>query len=109
MVITGRLSARDEKEPQIVVDTIRPISDLDGAPGERPAPAQPQKLWVKVKSAGDPVCARIKRILVMFPGTQQMIIYCEDTKKKLGARCVIHDALVKELGEILGEENVVVK
>lgn len=109
VLVTGRLSARDEKEPQIVVDTVRPISDLDGAAGKSESSPAPKKLWVKVKSAEDPVCTRIKRLLVMFPGTQQMIIYCGDTKKKLGARCVIHDALVKELGEMLGEENVVVR
>ena len=45
----------------------------------------------------------------MFPGTQQMIIWCEREKKRIGARCLIHPALVQELKEMLGEENVVVK
>ena len=48
-------------------------------------------------------------ILTMFPGTQQMIIYCEAEKKRMGTRCLIHEALVDELKELLGEENVVVK
>ena len=38
-----------------------------------------------------------------------MVIYCEKEKKRIGASCVIHDALVAELKEMLGEENVVVK
>ena len=48
-------------------------------------------------------------ILTMFPGNQQMVIYCEKEKKRIGASCLIHEALVDELTERLGKENVVVK
>ena len=34
---------------------------------------------------------------------------CAQEKKKLGTRCVIHPALVAELKEMLGEENVVIR
>ena len=108
LVVKGRISVRDEKEPQLMVESIRPISDLD-APGEKAPPPQDRKLWVKVKSAQDPVLERIRLILTMFPGTQQMILYCEAEKKRIGARCLIHEGLVLELEELLGEENVVVK
>ena len=108
LVVKGRISVRDEKEPQLMVESIRPISDLD-APGEKAPPPQDRKLWVKVKSAQDPVLERIRLILSMFPGTQQMILYCEAEKKRIGARCLIHEGLVLELEELLGKENVVVK
>ncbi len=52
---------------------------------------------------------RIELLLTMFPGKQQMIIYCEREKKRIGAQCVIHEALVDELKEMLGEGNVVIK
>ena len=45
----------------------------------------------------------------MFPGQERMVIFFEDTKKRLGAPCLIHSALVEELTELLGKENVVVK
>jgi len=45
----------------------------------------------------------------MFPGSEQMVIHFEDTKKSLGTKCLIHEALIKELREMLGAENVVVK
>jgi len=109
VIITGKISARDEKEPQLVVDTIRPLTDLDPMEGEAPQPQAERKLYVRLKSEDDPACERIKLILVMFPGNEQMVLYFEDTKKRRGARCVIHDALVKELREMLGDENVVVK
>jgi DNA polymerase-3 subunit alpha len=106
--VTGRISVRDEKEPQLMVESIRPLSDAN-LPTEKSAPPKEQKLWVKLKSASDPELERIKLILTMFPGTQQMIIYCAEEKKRIGANCLIHEGLVLELEERLGKENVVVK
>jgi len=108
IIVKGRISARDEKEPQLMVDSIRPISDLYELSGNAQTPKD-AKLWIKVKSSDEPVLRRIKLILTMFPGTQQMIIYCEKDKKRMGANCLIHEALVDELKELLGEENVVIK
>ena len=116
LIVRGRISVRDEKEPQIMVDSIRPLSDIgtlaQTAAVQKPAApaAQPgQKLWVKLPGADDPRLHKIELILTMFPGTQQMIIWCEREKKRIGARCLIHPALVQELKEMLGDENVVVK
>ena len=116
LIVRGRISVRDEKEPQIMVDSIRPLSDIgtlaQTAAVQKPAaPAvQPgQKLWVKLPGADAPRLHKIELILTMFPGTEQMIIWCEREKKRIGARCLIHPALVQELKEMLGEENVVVK
>ena len=108
IIVKGRISARDEKEPQLMVDSIRPISDLHELETNAPPPRQ-KKLWIKVRSANEPVLKRIKLILTMFPGTHQMIIYCEKEQKRMGANCLIHEGLVEELKELLGEENVVVK
>ena len=111
VLVKGRISLRDEKDAQIVVDSLRPISDI-GMPGELKPPEKPkeeEKLWIKVPSASDPVMHRIQLILTMFPGNRQMIIWCEKEKKRLGARCLIHEGLLLELQELLGKENVVVK
>ena len=127
LIVRGRISVRDEKEPQLMVDTIRPISDANamrqgaqgGADGGRGAgnarntadgaADAARKLWVKLPSAQDKRLHRIELILTMFPGSQQLIIYCEQEKKKLAARCQIHELLIEELREMLGEANVVVK
>ena len=111
VLVKGRISLRDEKDAQIVVDSLRPISDI-GMPGELKPPEKPkeeEKLWIKVPSASDPVMHRIQLILTMFPGNRQMIIWCEKEKKRLGAKCLIHEGLLLELQELLGKENVVVK
>ena len=110
LVIKGRISLRDEKEPQIMVDEIRPISDL-GYIKEAPKPEvkKEARLWVKLDSVSNPVMKRIELILTMFPGEQQMVIYGVKENRKLAAKCLIHEALIAELKEMLGEENVVVK
>jgi DNA polymerase-3 subunit alpha len=108
LLVTGRISVRDEKDPQLMVDTIRPISDLNAAAEKAPPPKE-AKLWVRLKTEDDPMLEKIRLILTMFPGTQQLILYCEKEKKRIGARCLIHEALVDELTERLGKENVVVK
>jgi len=38
-----------------------------------------------------------------------MVVYFNDTQKRRGAKCVIHEALIRELSDMLGSENVVVK
>ena len=107
-----------------MLDSIRPLSDADAvlparepgrsapppreAPRNAPPPAE-QKLWVKLPSREDPRLHRIELILKMFPGQQQMILWCEKEKKRIGARCLIHEGLILELQEMLGKENVVIK
>ena len=110
IIVKGRISVRDEKEPQIMVDEIAPISRLstEALVEKEPAPKE-EKLWVKLDSEENPLLKRIELILTMFPGNQQMIVYCEKEKKRIGARCIIHKALVDELREMLGDESVVIK
>ena len=119
LLVKGRISVRDEKEPQIMVDSIRPLSDLDGV-ADRPAPAPaaapaaapaqtPQKLFLKLNSTDAKLLRRIDLLLEMFPGEDTMVQYFADIRKQRSARCWIHPALVKDLQEQLGEENVVVK
>ena len=52
---------------------------------------------------------KVRLALSFFPGEQQVVLYFEDCKKLVGSRCEIHPALLKDLNERLGEENVVVK
>ena len=113
VIVRGRISVRDEKEPQLMADTLYNISDMAYMPQERSAPREEvrkdQKLWVKLPARDDPRLHRIELLLTMFPGEQQMVIFCEREQKRLAARCIIHRALVQELRDMLGDGNVVVK
>ena len=122
LLVRGRISLRDEKEPQLMVDRIRPLRELNvpgasaAAPPVReapappvPAPDRPRTVFVRLPGREHPLFRRVELLLSMFPGNERMVVYFEDTKKKLGADCLIHEALVAELREKCGEENVVVK
>ena len=124
----GRISARDEKEPQLMLDSVWPLEGMDESMAdqvkrslrerytprrqERPAPPrreQDKTLWLRLSTRDEAILHRVGLVLTMFPGNEPMVIYLEDTKKRLGARCVIHPALVQEMQELLGPENVIVK
>ena len=47
--------------------------------------------------------------LSFFPGEENVVLYFEDCKKRVGSRCAIRPSLLEDLRERLGEENVVVK
>ena len=109
IIVRGRISMRDEKEPQLMVDSIRPITDLGQIKPEREQISDDSRLWVKLQGADDPLLKRIELILTMFPGQQQLIIYLEREKRRIGARCLIHPSLIAELKELCGDSNVVLE
>ena len=104
VMASGRISVRDEKEPQLMVDAIRPLGDLDGK-----VQGKQERLWLRLPSREDPRMRKIKLALSFFPGESQAVLYFEDCKKRVGTRCAIHPALIEDLKERLGEENVVVQ
>ena len=95
---------------QLMVDTIRPLSDLK-APGQKPmmADTKNKTLYVRLHSKEDPLFQRISLLLTMFPGTEKLVLYFSDSGKRMAASCLIHEALIAELQELCGDENVVVK
>ena len=114
VVIAGRLSIRDEKEPQIVINRARPISDFANNPVAEPSVSQPVQvhsgtLYLKISSESDPLLRKIKAILNMFPGGSTVVLYFADTKVRRGTKCILSDKMIRELKNILGDANVVVK
>ena len=103
IIVRGRISVRDEKEPQIVVDSIRPMSDAALPDGSY---AKPRKLWIRLAQNDARIMRRIELLQEMFPGNDRMIVYFADTGRRFGADCVIMDSLVRELVEMVGAENV---
>ena len=114
VVITGRLSLRDDKEPQIVVNRARPMSDFAGNDPE-PVPVQRSNtprtgtLYLRLPNEDGKLFPKIKAILNMFPGDSTAVLYFADTKQRRGTRCAIMDNMLQELKNVLGEANVVLK
>ncbi len=108
VVVNGRISIREEKDPQMVVNNARPISDYEEE-SQPPAAAAGQKLWLKLPSEADPAFEKVRAILSMFPGTMQAVLYFADTKIRRGTRCFVRQDMLQELSRVLGAENVVIK
>jgi len=110
VVVTGRLSLRDDKEPQIVINRARPMSDF-----EQPNLVEPEQLplsgtlYLKLPSEEDRLFGKVRAILGMFPGDNAVVVYFADTKRRRGSKCVIDRRMLQELERLLGQGNVVVQ
>ena len=113
VVITGRLSIRDEKEPQIVINRARPISDFaKEAPKEELAQRSNPlvgTLYLRLPTETGTLFPKIRAILNMFPGDSTAVVYFADTKQRRGTQCALDERMLDELKKVLGEGNVVVK
>ena len=112
VVITGRLSIRDEKEPQIVINRARPITDyaLEVQPEPVPAPSvRASKLYLQLNGENDPRYGKVKAILNMFPGDSQVVIFFADNRTRRGTQAALDDRMLQELKNVLGDSNVVLK
>ena len=124
VVITGRLSLRDDKDPQIVINRARPMSDFENGQPPEPEevryerreqrPAGPKilpgnTLYLQLTGEGDPRYRKVKAIVNMFPGEGVVKVFFADTRKMRGARAAFDSRMVEELRNVLGTANVVVK
>ena len=113
VVVTGRLSLRDDKDPQIVINRARPMSDYENpiAP-ELPDPAPKTvsgKLYLKLPSEDSLEYTKVRAIVNMFPGQNSVVLYFADTGVRRGTRCDLAENMLAELKKLLGNGNVVIK
>ena len=114
VVVVGKLSLRDDKEPQVIVNRVRLISDYtESAIQREEQPAQEiqqgSTLYLRLPNEGCKEFRKIKAIVNMFPGDGQVIVFFADTRKRMGVRCMLHGSMIGELKRLLGEENVILK
>ena len=114
VVIVGRLSLRDDKEPQIVVNRAQPISEFSANREEKtilPPKTTPLTgtLYLRLSTQDGPLFGKIRAILGMFPGNSQVVVYFADTKQRRGSTCALDARMLTELKQVLGQENVVLK
>ncbi len=113
VVITGRLSIRDDKDPQIVINRARPITDFSEAPQPVAHQTQPiasnGTLWLRLTGEADPRYRKVRAIVNMFPGDGMVKVFFEDTRKLRGANASFDPRMLQELKNVLGNDNVVLK
>ena len=113
VVVTGRLSLRDDKEPQIVINRVRPMSDYSEKPPKEPEETKPVPrqgtLYLRLPGEEGKLYPKVKAILNMFPGESRAVLFFEDTRARRGTACTLADSMLTELKNVLGEGNVVLK
>ena len=113
VVVTGRLSLRDDKEPQIVINRVRPMSDYSEKPPREPEEVKPVSrqgtLYLRLPGEEGKLYPKVKAILNMFPGESRAVLFFEDTRARRGTACTLADSMLAELKNVLGEGNVVLK
>ena len=106
LVVVGRFSVREDKEPQLVVNAVRLLTSLTEQAQETP---KERRLYLRLASEQAPEYRKVRAIANMFPGNELMSLYFADTKLRRGTRCSLEADLLQELTELLGTENVVLK
>lgn len=107
IVISGRISEREDRDTEIVVDRVEKIPE--SAKGI-PASKYKSGLYLKVKNTECGEFTKIKGVLERFHGNTPVFIYCTEQKKKLEApdrlKIAPSEPLFTALKGILGDENV---
>ena len=125
VLVQGRISVRDEKSPQLIVNQVWNLQDFEkeqakvpqvtelqaqGEPVRQETPARkPEKLFLKLPSEDSLEYRKAKACLNMFPGQTQTVLYFADTGVRRGTAAQTAEELLEELRSILGPENVVLK
>ena len=110
VVVTGRLSTRENKDSQIIMNRARPISDFRNNRNIEDMIEKPNNvLYLRLPTETDERFAKVKAILNMFPGEKPVVVYFADTKQRRGTHCTLDDRMMPELERLLGKENVVLK
>ena len=119
VVVVGKLSVREDKEPQIIVNRVRPMSDF-ADPAQRKVmeqfiphaqPVRPLEgtLYLRLPTENTPLQRKVRAILNMFPGENPAVLFFADTRLRRGTRCQLRQTMLDELRNVLGEANVVLK
>ena len=106
--VTGTLSVRDEKAPQLMCDFARPLNENFAMPPAASARAetQPQQrtgqtLYLRLPSANGAEMDILKKILYMFEGKENNVrIRLTDTGKLIGTTCGDEIAFDHDLNNI---------
>ncbi len=115
VVVRGKLSAREDEEPRLLVSSVEAAPAPDAMPPEEPKPA-PRKpvanpgVYLKVPSLESREWARVQRLLRVLPGETPVYIRTADNGKLMRAPREMwiapHEVLINELERAIGCENV---
>lgn len=131
LVIKGELSIEEERKPKILSnyccflaeykENVRnekiplPASDLRASNGSVPADTEkkPRRLYLRIESVSSPEYRKLSGLIEIFCGETTVFIYENSSRQyKRFENCgadISCERLIRELKDLVGDENVVVK
>ncbi len=112
LAVEGRVSVRDEKDTQIIVNEVKTLEEFTARKAPPPKLGDVSKcgrLYLRLPSEDSLEYAKTRAILNMFPGPVQTVLYFSDTGLRRGALCTPDRVMLRELCSLLGEDGVVEK
>ncbi len=107
IIVTGRISEREDRDPEIVVESAEEIPENAK---NISVPKYKKGLYLKLRSLSGDEFLKVQGILAEYHGTVSVIVYCTDTGKKLEAperlKITPSERLLDELCAVIGKENV---
>jgi len=101
--VTGKVSAKEDEEPKIIMDYAVPIN----------SEAKSNKLYIKIPKSKEESVAALKELFKIFSGDVPVYLYFEKDKKTLAASREYYvepcDALENRIKNLLGEECQIVQ
>lgn len=104
VAVMGKISVRDEKDPQLKVDSIVVLKKIDTPP--HLLPFLDKTLFLKLPSLDHPELQTIKQVISLYPGHNTVHLYYEDCYKLESAKIELSPPVLKDFIERLGESNV---
>ena len=109
IVINGRLSLREEKEPTIICESIEP-NPYNTLKHETKEKKQRKGIFLRIESRNSSVKSKLDGIFEFNTGATDLYYYYTDCKKYEHITTVTWDEKTEtKLRELLGNENVVVR
>lgn len=109
VLLKGRLSLREDKEPSIVCDTVSPCPEADKLDEKTQSKKVKHGLFLRVPSHDSEAAKRAENLLAIFDGNTPAYFYYNDSKKysQKAIAVDVNEPLINELKRVLGAENVV--
>ena len=117
VVLSGRVSIREDEPPKLLADRIVPIDEYDPTKPndgrQDPMKKAQTRLYIRVPSRNCPETDKVLNLLEIFDGNTPVILFLADTRQKLAVPRRLwandHPLFRQELKHILGPGSVVEK
>lgn len=115
VLLSGRLSFREDEEPKLRLESAKALEEMNGGAQQKKRPASESRrpgLYLKVPDEHHGVWNGAKKTMAVFDGGTPVYVYFEQSRRlTLAPRAMwvdICDVLLEELRRQLGDDNVVV-